>query len=110
MSRVLDMCVVVGPRVLNRIGQTTILTLTEAVSPSTEYAVHYAASDTVDLPETSFSPVYKTDGTPLVLTAVTTPLILNLPGAYMIVQNSPDTGNIVMLRATADRISRGDVR
>lgn len=110
MNRSTDMCVVSGPRILNATGQITIVTLVGAVSLDTEYGIQYAASDTVDVPDLGFSAVHKVDGSLLVLTALTTPLILNLPGAYRVVQNSPDGGSIIMLQFRSDKIPRGDIR
>lgn len=89
-------------------GNSGVVHLTEAVE-ETEYKVQYALSKSVAGPESMWADLYVQDEL-LVLTPKTTPLLLNLPGAYRIIVNSPSSGTLSTQTWPAITIGSGDVR
>lgn len=89
-------------------GQYGIVHLTEAVS-DVEYLIQFALTDTVDAPDKLWADLY-TDGEPLLLTPQNTPLILNVPGAYRFIENSPANGTITTATYPSARLVPGDVK
>lgn len=101
-------CPVNTKKVLVTLGQFALAHLTEAVD-DVEYKIQYALTDTVDAPEKLWADLMH-NGVPLALTPATTPLLLNLPGAYRFIENSPANGTISLATYPTARIISGDVK
>lgn len=89
-------------------GQYGIAHLTEAVD-DVEYKVQYALTDTVDAPDKQWADLNR-NGQALVLTPGNTPLILNVPGAYRFIENSPTNGTITLSAYSVAGFTSGDVK
>lgn len=89
-------------------GNVGMVHLTEAVS-ETEYLIQYALGKTVTVPEQLWADLYA-HGVLLVLTPKNTPLVLNLPGVYRVIENSPTNGTLTTQTWTAISFGSGDVR
>lgn len=89
-------------------GQYGIVHLSEAVD-DVEYRIQYALSDTVDAPDKLWADL-NADGQALVLTPKNTPLILNVPGAYRFIENSPSSGTITVASYSVAGFTSGDVK
>ena len=101
-------CAVNTKKVLVTLGQFALVHLTEAVA-DVEYKLQYALADTVDAPDKLWADLMHA-GTPMRLTPDNTPLLLNLPGAYRFIENSPASGTISIATYPAARIIPGDVK
>lgn len=101
-------CPVNTRKVLVTSGQYALAHLTEAVA-DVEYKLQYALADTVDAAENRWADLMR-DGVTMVLTPANTPLLLNLPGAYRFIENSPASGTISVAVFPVSRIIPGDVK
>lgn len=101
-------CPVNTKKVLVTLGQFALAHLTEAIA-DVEYKIQYALTDTVDAPEKLWADLMH-NGVPMTLTPDSTPLLLNLPGAYRFIENSPANGTITLATFATARIIPGDVK
>lgn len=101
-------CTTTARTLLVKNGEYGIAHLTEAVD-DVEYIVQYSLSDTVNAPDKLWANLNR-NGQALVLTPSNTPLLLNVPGAYRFIENSPSQGTITLGTNSVLGFTSGDVK
>lgn len=104
----MNFCELKSKKLLVKEGGYTILSLSRAVSQDTEYLVKYAVCDSISIDNVLFSDIYNKNGK-ISLTPINSPIILNVPGVYQVIQNGPETGFLMIAECTGS-LPKGDIR